>query len=189
MLNSYRSVSRKLAFKAILLILTFVWNFLIYLPIAMSFVLVQDSSTLSCQLTSNSTLVKWLILGNVFFVTFVLRNTLTIMLFVSFMRSRVKLRVTSIDRIRRRDRKFAITSVMFNLVCFIFKMPLITFMLVRNYVIVSVDVAQMGFVITSTIFTLDNAASFFVNMLTNSVFNEEFWYLVLIRNTNQNSLL
>lgn len=185
----HKSLMRKLPLKVILVLLILIWSFLIYLPIATSFVFVRDTSnttsTFSCQLTSNSALVSWLILGNVFFVTFVLNNTLTLMLFVSLIRSRVKLRVTCIDGIRQRDRKFAITSVMLNLVCFVFKMPLITFMLVTNYVIVSADVAQMGFVITSTIFTLDNAASFFVNISGNTVFKKEFWTLVSTKRSTQ----
>lgn len=80
-----------------------------------------------------------------------------------------------------RDRKFAINSIGLNVKCTILKLPLIIAYILMYYLTFSDDLNQLAFTLCVTIFTLDNATLFFVNMLMNSIFYAEFLCLIGVK--------
>jgi hypothetical protein len=176
----HRHLIKTLNFRLILILLIFSCNFLIYLPMPLNYTLwlsYSNSSLVICQPRNiqSAFLINWLILGNVTMVT-VVNNVLAGMLFVSLLRSRRKLMIYTSDRVRR-DRKFSLNSIALNVACFVCKMPLIIYYNALPSVL-NADVFQMGLTILETIFTLDNAAPFLVNMSVNSIFKKKFWAMV-----------
>jgi hypothetical protein len=123
----YTTKIKKLSFKATLVVVIVVANFIIYVPLPLNYTLVEykTSNTTSirrCEIpsVSSASFISWLILGNIFVVSFVINNVLTGMLIYALMRSWNRLSITSTER-RNRDRKFAMTSITLNIACFIFK--------------------------------------------------------------------
>jgi hypothetical protein len=190
-------IIKTLKFRLTLIGIVLIWNSLIHLPMPLNISLTNmncseasNASNYNCQPQQSMTspkLINWLIFGNIFAASGVINNVLTVMLFVSLARTRRVLmgRNNGMEEVReQRDRKFAVTSIGLNVACLCFKMPLTIFGVVYSYVSVSSDVAQMVFTICEVIFTLDNAAAFFINMLGNSFFMSEFWEM-MIPNVNR----
>jgi hypothetical protein len=141
---------------------------------------------------SKSSINNWIQLINLLIVTLIVNNVFTIILIVFVLKSRNninKQRSKPINKAEEkekkkalRDRKFAVNSIMLNVTCFFLKMPLLITNLIYTYVSVDPDLRQMVFTICVTIFVMDNASSFFVNILFNSLFSKEFLAVIRLRN-------
>ena len=72
-----------------------------------------------------------------------------------------------------RDRKFAINSIVLNVLCLASKTPFLIGSLVSLYMDFDDEKAEMVDTIGETIFLIDNASSFFTNLIFNSMFRDE----------------
>lgn len=123
-------------------------------------------------------------------------NTFTAITIIYIFKSRRKFRNMSAanhslsnQRSASRDRKFAINSIALNLLSLVCKSPYLIFLnLASTHSLNSVSdqfyliYQQLGILL----FILDNACSFFVNMLVNSMFYEEFLVMVRLRKEENN---
>lgn len=92
-----------------------------------------------------------------------------------FLRSRKKfLAKDRQNRRMARDRKFAINSITLNILCLASKSPFLIASLLTTYLHLEEDETEMMITIGETIFLVDNASSFFANLVVNSMFYEEF---------------
>lgn len=178
----YNATLKKPKFKVALVTLIYICNFMFHLPMALNYMLVHDNqtNTYTCVAKSSDagSLISWLIFGNIFSVSFVINNLLVVMIWIALVRSRRILTVTNNpDRIKR-DNKFGVTSIILNMTCFVFKMPLSIFFIVANYLNLDFLTFQIVFNICLTMFVLDNASEFFIYMSVNSIFRKEFWAMV-----------
>jgi hypothetical protein len=74
---------------------------------------------------------------------------------------------------KNRDRKYAINTIVLNVVCFACKLlPLIVFMIL--YGDEDEDYRNMIGTLVFIVFSIDNASLFFVNLSVNSIFREQF---------------
>lgn len=80
------------------------------------------------------------------------------------------------ERRKNRDRKFAITSITFNVLFIVLKMPLTVFITI-GYTNVNYYLYQIGF----SLFFLNYSISFFVHFFTNSLFRRELFILLRFR--------
>lgn len=78
------------------------------------------------------------------------------------------------DHTYKRDRRFAINSIGLNMVSTFCKLPFSVFLLVD--ILIELDIIQIQLLFNVTLFfiNVDSSASFFINMIVNSVFYEEF---------------
>ena len=141
---------------------------------------------------SISNLNHWIQYINLLIVTLIVNNAFTVILIVFVYKSRSninKKRSHSISKAEEmekkrahRDHKFAVNSIMLNVTCFFLKMPLLITNLIYTYVSVDPDLRQLVFTTCVTIFLVDNASPFFVNILFNSLFYREFFFVIRLRN-------
>lgn len=123
---------------------------------------------------------SWIVLGNIIIVNIFLNNVLNIRMIRYVFASRRNVAVFNHQACKSsvRDRKFAISSIGLNFCCLIFKLPLTIGFLVLGYLKVDPDLFDMVFTICVTISTIDNCDSFFVNMIVNTSFHDEFVEMV-----------
>ena len=110
--------------------------------------------------------------------TLIINNSLTVALVVGIHRSRNRVfnrANLNRDQIRnaRKDKKFAINSIAFNITSFVLKLPSYLWLFMRSHVAISADQNTMIIAIT-TMINIDNAVPLFVNIFTNSIFRSEF---------------
>ena len=75
-----------------------------------------------------------------------------------------------------RNVKLAIGSVGRNLMYFLFKLPFALYLIFSSYFQLTPEQFQLVFTITVTLSIFKNAATFFINMMLNSIFYEEFFH-------------
>lgn len=127
------------------------------------------------------------------FIIIVISSILTIRLLIKSRKEVVKSGQMKVTRVRKsRDRKYAITSITFNVTFIVLKLPTAIFYLLLAYYSFY---DPYYFRIMSILYYLNLSMSFFIYIVTNSLFRREF--LVLLRlakeynaslsNTNSNS--
>lgn len=184
---------KKRSFKISLIVLIFIFSFShpIFVPINAALNVLANSNNNrtnltyeSCNFESIVTISKWISLANKLF-TFVLMVIITIISIYVLAKSRNKL-ATSCPILRRnrrnRDRKYAINSIVLNIVRFICKIP--AFILFSVLMKVSDDRNVFEFIraIVRVCFMIDNSSLFFVNMIVNSIFREQFVLMITFKN-------
>jgi hypothetical protein len=183
---------KKRYFQILLVGVLFAYSIILYLPMAIYYRLEVDPSnnqSATCVIVDNkSDLFYWTDLINTIVVTFFLNNILAIILIVFIFRSRTKFSAKvaknkSSNSTSVRDRNFAINSIVLNLNCFVCKVPLLICLLVATYVNMDPDAVTMMFTIGVTIYTIDNSSSFFVNIIFNSMFYDEFLIMFRLKST------
>lgn len=175
----YNVTLNKLKLKVALVVAVYICNFVYHAPMMkLDYKLVEanESKGFIClvQNPADNSYVYWLIFGNILFVSFLVNNFLAGMIWISLVRSRERLMIKNNTARIIRDRKFGVTSIIFNMACFIFKMPLSIFMLISNYLNTDLVTFEIAFNICLIIFVLDNAAAFFINISVNTLFRKEF---------------
>lgn len=193
-------IFKKKCFQTILVMIIFICSHLLYLRIPLDnnlAILVSNDSNsnqtnvslIRCELEKFTVdMINWLHLVNILVVILVLNNVLTTALIVSVLRSRGKTfislndaaGISKIKKRERRDRKFAMNSIMLNLTCLVFKMPFLVIELILFYVNLDYYLEETMFNIGVTFWIMDNGSAFFVNILTNSIFKEEFCKMLAI---------
>lgn len=136
--------------------------------------------TLVCYFDSNvAKFHLWLILINIIVVNIFINNALNVRMIFYVFKSRRRV-ANSTNSTSHRDRRFAISSISLNLCCLACKMPLTIGLLVLSYMDIDYDLYEMLFTICISISTIDNADSFFVNMIVNTSFYDEFMRMIKI---------
>jgi hypothetical protein len=134
-------------------------------------------------------IVYWMGFANLTLVIFGLNNILTLILIYRIYESRNRL---SIDQKTRnteiRDRKFALNSIGLNILCFICKAPLLTFLAISIDVYLTPNQTAMFFVMFVTFFTIYNGSAFYLNLFVNSIFMDEVKVILGIKNKNNHSI-
>lgn len=170
-----------------LVLLVFIYSMLANILLAIYYRLVDltpDSTNSSentrikiCMAPENVLNIQlWIYFVNAVVVTIILNNVLNLIIIRYVFASRRNLKSLS-----SRDRKFAVTSIGLNVCCLICKLPLMLGKLVLSYQGVTLEQFQMWFTIFVAIATIDNADAFFVNMIVNSSFYDEFMRMVKLK--------
>lgn len=132
----------------------------------------------SCQATSD-VLAKhsWIISAHIFFVILILNNIMIALLIKHILSSRMKVaqsKQSPSSRISYRDRKFAITTIVISLMAVVFKLPKMLVNIVLESSGITNDIYLMWFSIGITIFDIETGCSFYLNLLLNPTFYNEF---------------
>lgn len=121
--------------------------------------------------------ISWINIAILVIVNVVLNNVINVLMIAHLHKSRKQVRTHhghhTTNATERRDRKFAINSIGLNLTSTFCKLPFSIALLVTNLISMSYDEIQMFFNIMLFIINFDSSASFFVNMIANSVFAKE----------------
>lgn len=122
-------------------------------------------------------------------------NTFTVITIVFVFKSRARFRPTSSANnnlslnqtmilAAARDRKFAINSIALNLISLLLKSPYLLFLNLSAFLYLNEIPFQYYLIfeyVGILLFNLDNASSFYVNMVVNSMFYDEFLIMVKFR--------
>ena len=139
----------------------------------------------ACSITAESLIIEmWITIPNFVLVNIIINNWINIKTIRFIMASRRRVNVNAKNRnssLSSRDRKFAICSICLNLVSMVCKLPFFICLLVVTYANLSFEEIVSIIKITSTITYIENGFSFFVNMLVNSLFYDEFMILFGLR--------
>lgn len=127
----------------------------------------------------------WIILPSFIIVNIIFNNLMNIktIRFIMASRRRVAANGRNIS-LSRRDKKFSICSLCLNLAAIFFKMPFFLSVIIIGYSNKSVDEISLIMKITGMITYFDSGFSFFINMLVNSVFYNEFLRLFGFKKSN-----
>lgn len=157
-------------------------NLLLYLEIPILLTRTKYSRGFYCDLITvrifNIILIVYLIQSGL--VPFLIMIVTSLVMIVSIFRSRQRLeRAGKIDRDRRsRDVKFAVSSIAFNLIFFLFKCPsVIMYMLIGNRIAVP-EVFLYG---SLFLFFANSCISIFVHLASNSLFRRELLIMLRLR--------
>lgn len=114
---------------------------------------------------------SWIILANFFLVNMVLNNFLNYKIIRCIIRSRR--RSMGQHLLRKRDRKFAICSIVLNILSFVMRAPIPLGFLISHYFKFDPDLTRLAFTISLTIATLDHSFTLIVNTVISSLFYRE----------------
>jgi hypothetical protein len=119
---------------------------------------------------------------------FVCMLTLSIVIIVCIRKSRKRVQAATVStvgnsNVSRKDRKFAITALLLNLLFFVTNFPIGIFSIVSTYVNIDSDSFLFLYVLTLTMVFVFYAFDSFVQFFTNSVFREEFFLLFDVKLT------
>lgn len=132
----------------------------------------------------------WILTSNIFVMVLVVNNFLNICLIRHILASRKRVTLQGSNSTRRmasKDRKFAITSICLSLMAAICKMPIGIGFLITYQIGTSTLIVIMIHTINLAIMNLENAAGFYVNIFTNSIFKEEFLAMIGIKRSGPSS--
>lgn len=120
---------------------------------------------------------SWIAIGNVLVVIFILNTLINIKLTLFILSSRNKV-AESLKNSQRRsascDRKFAISTIGISLIACVFKLPKLLVSIVTTSLNLNNDLFSMLFSVGVFIFDLESGCAFYVNMVMNSHFKQEF---------------
>lgn len=173
--NKLKSLLKKPHVQSILVIFIFALNtiFPIYIPLNSQLVISNLTNTITCQVdVRKASIARWIGFINITIMSFVILNSLSAISVWSLFKMRKKVNRT--NRRTLRDRKYALNSIVLNLLCFVCKVPPSFTHAVLRYYTNDEDFLDMIWSITFTVFSIHNASLFFVNMCVNSIFCEEF---------------
>lgn len=165
-----------------ILIISFVilFSLIYYITIPLFRVIIWsdfDNSTICNYSDRTHALVVYLAdFSNIVISSLIFNNMVTITTIVCVYRSRRRATSQTNQTKRRkniiRDRKFAITSIVMDFVLFLCEMPVMSLLLVSNYV---GDESGMLFSIGYFFFALKCSSCFWINLVANSIFRNEFF--------------
>lgn len=178
-LNRFKLL-RKQWFQVTLVALVVLLSFILHLTFAFNprFEATKIATLKSCRLPDEILRKKiWIVLVNI--VSNMVLNVFLSMKLVSFIYlSRknvlIKFHLHQSHLNAVRDRNFAISAIGLNLVGFLSKLPFALSIELSNFFSLSSEQFQLVFTTTLTLAICKNAATFFTNIILNSVFFEEF---------------
>ena len=175
---------KKRWFQVLIVVVLLVYSIAVNLPLAIGFKIINYFSIKYCYISLSLNVTQSVILAVNFIFTIILVNNVVNVKIVWFLvSSRQKisesLGMANVRKISSRDRKFAICSIGLNLNCMVFKLPLILSLLIASTLKMDLYQSQLFYTAVGFFYSLDNAASLFINLFVNSVFYEEM--LIMLR--------
>jgi hypothetical protein len=143
---------------------------------------IQDPASLTSYLLNSICPMVFTTIPVVF-----LNNILSTVMIIFIYKSRRY--VNNLSNNNLRDRKFAINSIVLNLTCLVLKLPRLVFSVLFpmfNFIPFSLFVYECLITISQFLFCVDSASSFFINILVNSMFYDEFLIMVKLKRSQQN---
>ena len=184
-------IFKKRWFQVLIVVVLLVYNIAIDLPLAIGYQIVNYYirpylSIQKCFISLSLNISQSVILAVNFIFTIILVNNVVNVKIVWFLvSSRQKisesLGMAKVRKISSRDRKFAICSIGLNLNCMFFKLPLILSLLIGGTLKMDLYQIQLFYTAVGFFYSLDNAASLFINLFVNSVFYEEMLIMLRIK--------
>lgn len=171
-------ILKNLYFKIAMILSAVVYSLLLFIDMPLNYT-VRDigprNSTIKLCLmdTEHNQRVSWINLANLLFINVFLNNVLNVFMVLALFKSRKKITRAN-DHTYKRDRRFAINSIGLNMVSTFCKLLFSVFLLVDNLIELDIIQIQLLFSVTLFFINIDSSASFFINMIVNSVFYEEF---------------
>ena len=182
--NQKFQVFKKKWFKVTILLIILVGSLSLCIlqPLKNKLVLLPDSTIQLCFMPADSgVILSYISLGNTIFsiiVNFVLNTK--IIIYAMQTRKKISANMRS-SSTAVKDRRFVINVVVLNSSCLICKTMFMICMVVNNYVSMSVDLDQLIVTISFTIAAIDNANTFFINLIVNPTFYAEFLCMIRLR--------
>lgn len=134
----------------------------------------------------NSIFIYWIKLCDFLVEICVVNNLLTYLTIFHMLKKRKRSSCVGIERNSRvlaRDRKFALNSILLNILCIMCKSPIIIVLIVTKYVDVAPDVAQIMILLANLVFISESGSSLLINIVANDSFRKEFKQIIYeIRN-------
>ena len=162
-----------------------VGSFLMFIegPLNFKLITIDDTNKTICSIPDYVFIIQiWTSFTNIFVINVVVINLLNFKMIHYLITTRNSLHlINSNRRSVIKDRKFALSTVCINIVCFISKTPLCVALLVSYYFELSLDSVRLLFTICVTINMLFYALSFGIYMLVNSIFYDEFYLMIGIK--------
>ena len=182
---------KKRGFQALIVALILVYSLAVNLTLPINYQIVNYSinpfvSIKYCYLNSSANLASSVIISTNFILAIVLINNVInvkMVVFIASSRRRLadRLGQAQLKSSSIKDRKFAVCSIGLNLTCMILKLPLIICLLAVNSMGMNLYQIQLLFTVVGMIYWIDNGASFFINLVVNSLFYEELLVMLRIR--------
>jgi hypothetical protein len=191
--NKYLFMKNKKT-QALICCLNFAYNLIFYIPM----IVYKDYQEQEAQNDTNSseiiykcvdleeeTIVFWLDLFNSTLLPFLMMAICTSITVSRIFKSRSKAIAENKHvnaksyKLKQRDTKFAVTSVVLNVLFFVFNLPVCVFYLVDNYITLEDVDASLVYSITLICYYLNFTVVFYVNLLSNRFFRQEL--LVFLR--------
>lgn len=158
----------------LLIMIAFTYSALFYIMMPVYYDLGLVANETVCAIHSpQSTIVFIFYLVNQTFITLAINNTLTFITMASVFKSRNKLKQNRKSLADNRDIKFAVNSIALDLLCFVCKTPMVVANLLGVFLDWPSDLNKMVFTINVALYTVENASSFVISYLVNSLFRNE----------------
>ena len=179
----------------IICILILVFDLIYYIPLIL-YKDYQKQTNLSnntselvykCVNLEEERIVDWMDLVNSTLLPFLglaISTTITLnKLFKSRSKTVIEIKNTNIQntKLKKRDIKFAVISVVLNILFFVFNLPVCVYYLVLTYAEMSVVDANLFFYVTAIWYYLNFGVVFYVNLSANPVFKNELLVFLHLR--------
>jgi hypothetical protein len=129
---------------------------------------------------SSGLIVYWTDLLNLILISFSSTNSFTLTTCLHIFRTRKHLTsiMTSRSRTRARDRKFAINSIVIDLLNLTCITPLIASLILSHYLSLDKDTSDLFVSVGNLIYAINASSSFLVNITVNSIFYKQFCQMI-----------
>lgn len=168
----------------ITVIAIFIYSFCLHTPAAIYTNLLfipQGNFTLKLCIIddpSEAQTFNWISIINQMFVIFGLNNILAALMIFNIYKSRGKFKVdqhNKENKTAKKDRRFAINSIVLNLKCFLSKAPLLVTAITLTYIHdLTFETFNLIFTACINVYIIDNLSPFFLNLIFNKLFYNEF---------------
>lgn len=175
---------KKRSFQIAIISLVVAYNILINVIFQLNYRLNKVKDTWICQVQIDEYKISWTIgLIETFIVNLFVNPIIDFILIRRIIVTRRNVR--PINRTIINDRKFAISAIGLNTSSVLLKIPFVLNNLLSIYLNVGPEIASRIYTISLLIVMIDKIDIFFVNMLVNSIFRQEFFNMIKSINNNK----
>ena len=187
--NQKFQIFKKKWFKVSILLIVIVCSLSLNIlqPITNQIVFIADLGIKICIMPSDVSLIlSYILLANTIVSIILINAALNIKIIVYVMQTRKKVTANMNSFVRStttvvKDRRFVINAIAINSCCFICMSMFMICIFVITYVPMSLDLLQLLFTLAVTISNIDNALTFFINLIVNPTFYAEFLCMIGLR--------
>ena len=184
--NRFKIVKKRY-FQITVISLIIVYSLAVNITYPLNYRLEQVNGTLICHVPFNAMRLHWIIgLVNILLVTIFINPFLDLRIICHIFSTRSNLgpnRFTSIDR------KFALSAIVLNVNSLLFKLGFVLGNLISMYLNLSRELTEMIFSICLNVTLIEKSDIFFVNMIANSIFRQEFLLMIGLGKRDNSSRL
>ena len=186
--NQKFQIFKKKWFKVSILLILIVCSLLLNIiqPLKNEIISIPYSTIQICIMSPDSTAItSYIVLVNTMVSIIIVNPLLNIKIIVYVFQTRKKVSANMNSFVRTstavKDRRFVINAVAINSSCFIFKIGFMICMFVITYGSIKSDLVQLLFTIGFTLSIIDNALTFFINLIVNPTFYDEFLCMIRLK--------